>query len=61
VRAGLIDDRQVGRNRLLRVNTSNRLIPPLTELLMMSFGPSVVVGEEFANVVGAGQVIIFGS
>lgn len=61
VRAGLIADRQVGRNRLLRANTSNRLTPALTTLLTMSFGPSVVVGEEFAGVTDADKVIIYGS
>lgn len=61
VRAGLIADRHVGRNRLLRANSASRLVPPLTDLLTMSFGPQVVVGEEFANIDGANQVIIYGS
>ena len=61
VRAGLVADRQVGRNRLLRANTNSRLIPALTDLLTMSFGPSVVVGEEFADVSGVDQVLIYGS
>lgn len=61
VRADLIAERQVGRNRLLRANNSNRLTPALTELLTLSFGPSVVVGEEFDGVADADQVIIYGS
>jgi len=61
VRAGIVADRQVGRNRLLRANTSSRLVPALTTLMSLSFGPEVVVGEEFAGIEGAEQVIIYGS
>ena len=61
VRAGVIADRHVGRNRLLQVNASNRLVPALTTLLTLSFGPQVVVAEEFAGITGADQVIVYGS
>lgn len=61
VKAGVIADRQVGRNRLLQANTNSRLVPALTTLLTMSFGPQVVVAEEFADIEGADQVIIYGS
>ena len=61
VQTGVISDRQVGRNRLLRVNSKNRLVPALTDLMSLSFGPEVVVAEEFADLADAEQVIIFGS
>ena len=61
VRAGIISDRQVGRSRLLQANASNRLVPLLTDLMSLSFGPEVVVAEEFADLDGADQVIIYGS
>ena len=56
----LIRDRKQGRNRLVSANPSNPATAPLTQLVMVSFGPVQVIGEEFA-IEGAEQVIIFGS
>jgi DNA-binding transcriptional ArsR family regulator len=58
--AGLIASRTLGRNRLLRANTSHPAAPALTQLLEVTFGPKAVVAEEFA-IPGAEQVLIFGS
>lgn len=60
VEAGLIASRPLGRNRLVRANTSHPAAPALTQLLEVTFGPRAVVAEEFA-IAGAEQVIIFGS
>ncbi len=46
---------------LVRANKQNRLIEPLTELLLLSWGPMQVVGDEFAAVPRAERVVIFGS
>lgn len=59
--AGIVTDRYVGRTRLLRANTASRLAQPLTELLTLSFGPPVVVAEEFDDVAGVEQVVLYGS
>ena len=59
--AGLLRRRSVGRSMLVRTNKQNRLIEPLTELLLLSWGPMQVVGDEFAAVLGAERVVIFGS
>lgn len=59
-KAGLIASRTLGRTRLLRANTSHPAAPALTQLLEVTFGPKVVVAEEFA-IPGAEQVLIFGS
>ena len=48
--AGILTVREVGRSKLLRANPDNRMVPPLTELILTSFGPDVVVREEFADV-----------
>jgi predicted nucleotidyltransferase len=61
VAADLIADRSVGRSRLLRANTSRRTAPALTELLSLTFGPQVVIAEEFEGIDGAEQVIVYGS
>lgn len=58
--AGLVTIRTHGRNRLVRVNTANPALGPLTQLLALSFGPPAVIGEEFA-LDGAEEVVIFGS
>ncbi len=60
VEVQLIRDRKQGRNRLVSANSANPATAPLTQLVMMSFGPVEVIGEEFA-LDGAEQVIIFGS
>jgi hypothetical protein len=56
----LIRDRKQGRNRLVSANPANLATGPLTQLVMMSFGPAEVIGQEFA-LDGVEQVIIFGS
>ncbi len=58
--AGLITSRTLGRNRLVRANAAHPAGPALTQLLEVTFGPKVVIAEEFA-IPGAEQVVIFGS
>jgi DNA-binding transcriptional ArsR family regulator len=60
VDAGLLRARTIGRSRLLRANTDNRAAAPLTQLLELTFGPHVVVAEEF-DIPGVERVLIFGS
>ena len=59
--AGLIRRRELGRSAIVRADTSNRLMKPLAELLLLSWGPLQVVAEEFSELDGAEQVLIFGS
>lgn len=61
IEAGLLSARAVGRSRLLAANSDSRAAEPLTRLLELTFGPKVVVAEEFAEVRGAELVLIFGS
>jgi DNA-binding transcriptional ArsR family regulator len=61
VGAGILADRRVGRSRLVRANTESRLAAPLAQLLTLSFGPHVVVAEEFAGVNGVDLVVLYGS
>ena len=58
--AGLIVSRTLGRNRLIRANIDHPAAKALTQLLEATFGPRVVIAEEFA-IPGAEQVVIFGS
>ena len=59
--AALLQRREVGRSALVRANPYNRLVKPLAELLLLSWGPPQVVAEEFSGLDGAEQVLIFGS
>lgn len=61
VTAGLLQDRREGRNRLIRANTDSRFARALTELLTVSYGPQVVLAEEFTAVGEVELVVIYGS
>jgi len=61
VDAGLITSRTVGRARLLRANTGNRIVAPLTHLLTVTFGPYAVLADEFADIPGVERVVLYGS
>ncbi|NMM18118.1 MAG: winged helix-turn-helix transcriptional regulator [Cellulomonas sp.] len=60
VEAGILQDRTVGRARLVRANVAHPVAAPLTQMLQVTFGPQTVIGEEF-DVVGADSVVIYGS
>lgn len=59
--AGLLTGRQVGRSRLLRANTSHRAFAPLAQLLLVTFGPHVVIAEEFTGLSRVSVVVLYGS
>lgn len=59
--SGLLTGRAVGRSRLLRANTGHRAFAPLAQLLLVSFGPHVVIAEEFAALPRTSHVVIYGS
>jgi hypothetical protein len=61
LQAEIITATNVGRARLLRVNAANRLIEPLTRLVVAAFGPHQVIAEEFAGVSGVDLLLIYGS
>ena len=51
----------LGRTKLLRTNGDNPYVRPLTELVLMAFGPPLVIGEEFEPVAGVERLYIYGS
>jgi predicted nucleotidyltransferase len=59
--ADLVAMRPIGRSKLLRANEDSPYFQPLAQLALMSFGPPLVIGEEFALVEGVQQIFIFGS
>jgi DNA-binding transcriptional ArsR family regulator len=58
--AGLVTSRTQGRNRLVRAATDHPAADALARLLEITFGPKVVIAEEF-DLPGVQRVIIFGS
>ncbi len=59
--AGLLVGRAVGRSRLLRADTGYRGFAPLAQLLLVTFGPHVVVAEEFTGLPRTSAVVVYGS
>src|SRR5690349_4141320 len=59
--AGLVAGRQVGRSRLLRANLIHPAAAALTQLLVVTFGPQIVVAEEFAGLTRVNHVLVYGS
>jgi len=51
----------VGNLRLLQANTQTPLARPLTELLMLTYGPRAVLGEVLAAIRGVDEACIYGS
>lgn len=59
--ADLVSTRSVGRSKLITAKTDNAYVRPLTELVVMTFGPPLVVAEEFAGVDGIEGLWLYGS
>ncbi|WP_461121244.1 ArsR family transcriptional regulator [Saccharothrix stipae] len=58
--AAILTSRQLGRARLVRAG-SGPLVGPLTELVLIAYGPPQVIAEEFEAVAGVGELLLFGS
>ncbi len=58
--AAIVSSRKVGNTRLVTAAASP-LTGPLTELLLRSFGPRQVVGEELSGLPGVEAAYLFGS
>jgi len=59
--ADLFTVRKVGRSNLLRPNGDNRVVAPLTEIVLATMGPHLVVQEAFAGLAGVARLLIYGS
>jgi DNA-binding transcriptional ArsR family regulator len=61
VESELVTERRRGNLRLVQANTHSPLARPLTELLMLTYGPKAVLGEVLAEVAGVDEAFIYGS
>lgn len=59
--AQILIARQVGRAKLLRANSHNRLVGPLAEIALATMGPHLIVREAFAGIAGINRLLIYGS
>lgn len=59
--AGIVVSRRVGRTRLVSANPRSPVYEPLTRLVVVSFGPALVIAEELADLSGIEQAYLFGS
>lgn len=61
VNAGLLVTRRIGRARLVAGNDDNPATGPLRDLVMIAFGPQPIITEEFSDLDGVEELLIFGS
>lgn len=59
--ADLVSARMIGRSKLLRANADSPYFEPLARLVLMSFGPLLVITEEFRTLSNVERIFIYGS
>lgn len=61
VRMGLVSEERVGRARQVRARVESPAYLPLVELLLLTYGPPVVLAEVLQEVPGVEEAFIYGS
>lgn len=61
VDAGLLQERTLGRVRLVSANPTSPLTKPVREILLVSTGPVPLLREELASIEGIVHAFLFGS
>jgi len=59
--ADLVSTRMIGRSKLIRANADSPYFQPLAQLVLMSFGPPLVIGDEFGALTHVERIFIYGS
>ncbi len=59
--AGLLRSERIGRARIVHVDETSPLTPPLRELVLRALGPAVILRRELAGVDGIERATVFGS
>ena len=59
--AGVVTTQKDGQVRRVRARTDHPLYDSLRKIVLGTYGPPVVVAEEFAELAGADAVVLFGS
>ncbi|MEU4517100.1 ArsR family transcriptional regulator [Amycolatopsis sp. NPDC024027] len=61
VGGGILEDRRVGRSRLVKARTDTPLYRPLSEVIAVTFGPLPLLAEALAGLAGVREAYIYGS
>jgi DNA-binding transcriptional ArsR family regulator len=61
VGGGILEDRRVGRSRLVKARTDTPLYRPLSEVIAVTFGPLPLLAEAFSGLAGVQEAYIYGS
>ncbi len=59
--ADLVQDRRVGRSRLVRANQEHELFRPLSEIIVKTYGPRTTLSRALTGFDGVDAAYIFGS
>lgn len=59
--AGVVRSERIGPTRLVRPDTASPLYRPLSDLLLVAFGPATVMASELDGITGVDEAHIFGS
>lgn len=61
VGGGILEDRRVGRSRLVRARTDTPLYRPLSDVIAVTFGPMSLLAEALSGLAGVREAYIYGS
>jgi len=61
VGGGILEDRRVGRSRLVKARTDTPLYRPLSDVIAVTFGPLPLLAEALSGLSGVREAYIYGS
>ncbi len=59
--AELVSTRRLGNTRLVRANPDNPLYEPFRQIILATYGPPAVIGQEMNSIDGIEELYLFGS
>ena len=61
IEAGILQERSVGRSRLVSANSASPLVGPLREILRVATGPVPLLARELGAIAGVSVAFLYGS
>lgn len=61
LRAGILQERKIGRTRMVSGNPASPLVAPLREILLVATGPAPLLSEELGKINGVHLAFLYGS
>jgi hypothetical protein len=61
IAAGILEERRVGRTRLIGANDASPLVAPLRDIVTAAIGPAVLLGAELEKIAGIESAFLYGS